>query len=769
MSTGVTVPYEREFALAATSEVLATVTLGMCLTAMTPGVSWAYVKTTTGPITNPVTNSSRFPIVTESFSLWSWSCTTDGMKYTYDSSVCDTRYQVIQGTSTTAVIFASLSVIFGLMPFSPVAPREPKRSLTHAMLCQMTTGLFSLISFTVFFGGLVNGVWAHPNSQLYDPTINKGAVWNPYQPVVVTSGGIVAVTTWTISFFAWMLSLAAMIKYDASAAEKAIIMHNNKKEERERRRADLIARLGNGAILAAQQGIGLDLGDKLYVGGTIVAGATSTLAWMNMGLAPLLMLDFHAISQTSAAFMILNVIATATGTAVLLAGLVDLVPRPKASIGGFAVFAVVTSLWVAEYGMTLDIFRKGPILNTDVLSFEAAVGTLGCGFSLSSVAILYHPFKIWELAFVELPRPAKMFAGLDGLSLVLTAACFALIASNLSGAAVTLYLYDAQTYTGDFSVYLNITSPSLAPSRIPGSPAQTCPNSKGDRCNVGPEYLQCCKPPYECVETSYTTFTCQIENKNWIPPPKTAFPVAQAFLALTVASTMLSFVFYVAALAPNGLMDTSRALSVAFGTSLASFLFGCIAFSTLQSFYLSNSGVGMPIECGYLLGCWILSLLSGCLGFGAWWPYHIIHIESQPGFDISTKELKKAQRLHEIERLKFEAIKYRMDRLELQNKINNNQSGGGGDDGGGGGNNNGSVNTARNEEEDDDPENNDGTSMIKLAGNGGSTSVGSGLVGLMGQIASDTSSSVSVTGTNHNNHHNVNNGNNNGIVAIANV
>ena len=629
---------------------------------MVPGLSWAFVPATTGPQLDASTNVTSYPLIVNSFALWAQSCDEEGMDYTYNSALCATRYQVVQAFSLLAVVFSALAVIFGLMPFSPVAPRDPKRSLTHAMLCQMFTGLFALISFAVFYGGLVNGVFAQPNPDIPASDYSTGkfsSVQGWQSPgVAVTSGGIVAVAAWSVSFFAWMLSLAAMIQYDASAAERAVVMHRNRKEERERRRADLIARLGEGAIRAAEEGIALDLGDKLYLGGTIVSGGATALAWMNMGLAPILMLDFHAISQTVAAVLIINSIATTTGTMVLCAGLVDLIPRPKASVGGFSVLSVVSALWLANYGMALHVLRAQPFPYPFALPYEASVGTIGIAAAVSAVALLYHPFKIWEQDVAELPRPAKRFKGADGLALVVAGSMFALVGWSMACAASTVFLYDGTTFLeGIRSQLVNTTSSS------------SCANRLGSVCNVGDDAQRCCPSPFQCVESAFTQFTCQNVADNWLPSPPSAFPVAQAFVALEIGVTTLSFVFFVVALAPNGVMDTKVALAVAFSTAAAGAFFAMVAFGVLQGYYIANGGVAMPAECGYLLGSVAICVISAGLGFSAWRPYRRSDLHDQAGYDPTAAELERARRLHEIERLRFEAAKYCADRQVIEAEL----------------------------------------------------------------------------------------------------
>lgn len=113
-----------------------------------------------------------------------------------------------------------------------------------------------------------------------------------------------------------------MIKYDAVAAEQAIVDHRSKKEERKRRKALLIARLGEGAARAAREGIPLELGDKLYLGGTIAAGSCCSIAWANLGVVPFVLDDPRAFALTGGALMIVVVVATLTASVVLMMGLV---------------------------------------------------------------------------------------------------------------------------------------------------------------------------------------------------------------------------------------------------------------------------------------------------------------------------------------------------------------------------------------------------------------------------------------------------------------
>jgi len=68
--------------------------------------------------------------------------------------------------TSLAVFFECLAVTFGIMPFSTVAPRQPKVALTHAMMSQMMASLFVLLAWAIFYGGLVFKVWITPNSQV---------------------------------------------------------------------------------------------------------------------------------------------------------------------------------------------------------------------------------------------------------------------------------------------------------------------------------------------------------------------------------------------------------------------------------------------------------------------------------------------------------------------------------------------------------------------------------------------------------------------------
>lgn len=178
--------YQNEFALAASSEVMAILSFALSLASLVPSLSWALVPTTTGPVMNAATNLTYYPITVEEWSLFTSSCRTPGMIYTYDSSLCTARYQVVAAFAVLTCVLEILAMFFGLMPFSPVAPREPKRALTHAMLSGMMGSLFALITWTVFYGSLVFGVWSTLNKDIS----TSGIPWNV--TTTVTYGGATA-------------------------------------------------------------------------------------------------------------------------------------------------------------------------------------------------------------------------------------------------------------------------------------------------------------------------------------------------------------------------------------------------------------------------------------------------------------------------------------------------------------------------------------------------------------------------------------------------
>ena len=631
--------YENEFALAASAEVVGILSFALMLTSIIPGVTWVYLGTTTGPV------NGTFPVTIEEFSMWTMSCSTPGVGYTFNSESCNARYQVVEAFSVLATMFALLGCIFGIMPFSPVAPREPKIALTHSMLSYMASGLFSLIAWAVFYGGLVFGVFSSINPVI----LFSGISWSSY--VVVTSGGIVSVSAWCASFCAWVLALSAMIKYDSSAAEQAVIDHRQKKEEKRRRKAELIDRLGEGAARAAREGIALELGDKLYLGGTVAGGATSALSWMNMCVAPYLLRAPQTLPVTSGAMMIINVVASTVGAVVLLIGLSDLVPRPKASVGGFAVFAVVTVLYMCNFGMAISYLKDRTL---SLLAFEAAVGTIGIGFSLATTIVLYHPFKIWEKVMAELPRPAKIHKGRSGLALANTAGICALVGFGLACASVTVFLLDEQEFVGHV--------PTGAPTTMDNS---NCPNGEGALCFVGPPENRCCQPGLVCMETAYTRFTCERPESDVIIGIRDSYSVAQAFLALFIGCSTISYVFSAISLTPNGVMDVKVALSVTFSFALVGSACGLITFAILQGYVLSSGLSGMPRECGYLLGGFVAELVAAGCGFFAWLPYHVTSTPTQEN------QLWEAQRALEIEKVRLETIKTRTERLRLEESLKN--------------------------------------------------------------------------------------------------
>jgi hypothetical protein len=60
--------YENEFGLVVSSAVLAVISFGLLMTAIMPGLPWAFVGTTTGEVV--VDGRAFFPVTIEAFSLW---------------------------------------------------------------------------------------------------------------------------------------------------------------------------------------------------------------------------------------------------------------------------------------------------------------------------------------------------------------------------------------------------------------------------------------------------------------------------------------------------------------------------------------------------------------------------------------------------------------------------------------------------------------------------------------------------------------------------
>ncbi|KAH9251828.1 hypothetical protein BASA81_010271 [Batrachochytrium salamandrivorans] len=654
--------YENEFGLVTSSAVLSIVSFGLLITCVMPNLAWAYVATTTGLETfvDPSTNltSQYFPVTIESFSLWDFSCSTPGMEFTYGLALCNTRYQAVEAFSTMACVFSILGLVFGIMPLSPAAPREPKQALTHSMLSHLLSGLFALVSWAVFYGGLVFGVWQSPSQAI----TQSGVQWE--NSVVVTSGGILAVSGWAGAFVAWLLSLSAMIKYDAGAAEQAILAHRQRKEKRARKKAEIVQRLGEGAFRAAhdKESIPLEMGDRLYVGGTIVGGGTAAIAWGNMSLVPYLFMSPFALPAVAGVFQICIAVSATTGAIVLLVGLADLVPRPKASVGGFAVFSAVTVAWCCTFGMAIHFITTfSQQVNTGMLALEAAVGSLGIAAALSTTSVLFHPFRIWEKDFTELPRPAKIHKGENGLALVITSAASCLLAFCLCMAAITVFTINEQDFVA--------SSPDTIPTGAPTSNSG-CPNTQGDVCNLGTEQERCCQAPFECIEVAFTKFTCQyVDPGNRLVGIRDAFTVGQAFLGLTIGFSSVAYVFAALALCPNGAIDIKAALSVTACTGLCAFVCCVVSFSVLQGYVLSNGGVGMPIECGYLLGSFCVQALGAVFALCALREYHD---QTKISYAHIQDDLLRAQRELELEQVKLDIVQTKQQRLALERQLNQN-------------------------------------------------------------------------------------------------
>jgi len=487
----------------------------------------------------------------------------------------------------------------------------------------------------------VNSVWGHPNyfATLWDQ-------WEPY--VLVTGGGIVCVAAWVASLAAWVLALSAMIKYDTAAAEQAVVDHALRKEEAAKRRLEIIVALGEGAARAAREGIPLELGDKLYLGGVISTGAVSGVAWANMGIAQYLLADRRSLSSIAGAFLIVNVVASTTASVVLLLGLTDVLSRVKAATGGFAVMAVVTAVWILDFGMAVKYLQMNQFW---LLTYQVTVGSVGILFALGTTGVLYHPMKIWDKLLKEQPRPAKIFYGGNGKALAITSGMFALFAFGLACGAIPIFMYTPAQFVG--YVPTSAPTPARAPTEKPA-----CSNGMGAPCNLGNSTQWCCMPPYQCIESSYTVFTCEESPFESPLLPRTSFGVGQAFLALTLAFATMALVFSEIALAPNGVMDANVSLSVSMSTSLAAFACGVIAFAVLQSFVLQSNGTGVPQECGMLLGAFVCSAVSAGTAFCTWLPFHLAF----PG----AGEAQQLKREAAVEQLRIELLELRAKRMALE-------------------------------------------------------------------------------------------------------
>lgn len=179
---------------------------------------------------------------------------------------------------------------------------------------------------------------------------------------------------------------------------------------------------------------------------------------------------------------------------------------------------------------------------------------------------------------------------------------------------------------------------------------------------VGPPEERCCVEPLVCTETAYTRYTCEYPMDNFYYKIHDAYSVSQAFLALFIACTTIAFVFSTIALTPNGVMDITVALRVTFAFAFIGTILGIITFGVLQGYASDNGMYSMPTECGYLVGAFILeSVGAGCAYF-AWRPYFT------EGNSTETDEMKKLEREHEVERLRFETLQFKVDRLRLQDE-----------------------------------------------------------------------------------------------------
>jgi len=244
------------------------------------------------------------------------------------------------------------------------------------------------------------------------------------------------------------------------------------------------------------------------------------------------------------------------------------------------------------------------------------------------------------------PRPAKIHKGESGLGLVSTAATCSLLGFGLACAAVTIYLLNGSEFIGQVPD-TNIT--------IDG-----CPNGADAVCNIGTAAQRCCQPGLKCVQTALTHYTCQQVAPSVLTGLRDSYSVAQAFLALYIGSSCVSYVFFAIALAPNGAMDIKIALSVGFALAIVGAVCGIITFSVLQGYILGAGLSGMPRECGYLLGGFVAEMVAAGCGFCAWLPYHDSFEKSQED------QLWEAERGLEIEQIKLQTIKIRAERTKLE-------------------------------------------------------------------------------------------------------
>ena len=148
---------------------------------------------------------------------------------------------------------------------------------------------------------------------------------------------------------------------------------------------------------------------------------------------------------------------------------------------------------------------------------------------------------------------------------------------------------------------INGSAPGSAPTRAPTAiTTSLCPDNTlgknktkqkkmqkligfhlGARCNVGsPTQIYCCVAPLVCYETAYTEWTCQkLPFYYDYFSPRTSFPVGQAFLALSLAASIITFVFAVLANSPIGvIIQTTTGLAITFGFGFIQCITGVFLF-----------------------------------------------------------------------------------------------------------------------------------------------------------------------------------------------
>jgi hypothetical protein len=242
---------------------------------------------------------------------------------------------------------------------------------------------------------------------------------------------------------------------------------------------------------------------------------------------------------------------------------------------------------------------------------------------------------------------------------------FSLFSFGLACAAVPVFLYSPAQFVG----YVPTAAPAVGAATLAPS---SCPNGQGATCNLGNATLRCCQNPLSCVESSYTMFTCEMDPFVYPVLPRSTYAVGQAFVALLIGFSMMSFVFGEIALAPNGVMDARVSLSVAMSTSLAAFACGLIAFSILQSFVLQNQGMGVPVEGGMLIGSFLGSLISAACSFFTWLPFHYeaaaaaAAASGQGSPESQAALLAVLKREREVEQLRLEICQLREARAKFQ-------------------------------------------------------------------------------------------------------